>query len=408
MKLNKIAFGIALAAGVTAQAQANDLFFPMVVNSPSVATLLSIANTATTPGYADDELYVALNYKTTDDLAANCNHLDGNLRSSLNDLMTIDLNGHFGNLLFGDPSGPSAIVADTYQNIGTYRGYVMVSDLDYTATDVDPSNRLYGEAMIVDFQTGASWGYVGWNTQTNVTASGWTPMFTAGALGGVSVAAEGATGTSDTATQADLDAFGATNGNYLSSPYAYRTYRSTQSTRFFGDSIGDSGSVVTLMPPSQVTTKLFVTPVGATRQQMWDPQTNGQARVVVRLGPAGNNTMFDRDEVPRSFSNVANVTCVGSVDVWKDLIPAALSNSATSWGAKGGFSDIRVAATPLNRTPGQLDTVAEITSSVMKLEYGAALDGKSVGSGMWNNAYQLIAPVGNIAPAPAPVGDVGL
>jgi hypothetical protein len=373
MKLNKIAFGIALAAGVTTQAAADDLFFPMVVNSDTVATLLSVANMV--PGqaaYSDRALFVSLNYKQTEKLDEACKHLDGNLRSSTNDLMTVSLSSYFGNLMFGDPSGASKIVADTYQKIGAYRGYVVVSNRDYGYAGVDTTNALYGEAMVVDFSAGASWGYVGWNTQTNQAA---LPVV-------------GLTGAVATATTT------ATNAGYLVNDYAYGIHSSAAAAGFGGGVIGTGGSVVTLMPSAQVTTKLFVTPVPATRQQLWDPQTNGQASVIVRLGPVGNNTMYDRDEVPRSFSTSTRVTCVGAVDVWKDLIPAALNNGETAWGAKGGFSDVRVAATPLAPatalTPA--DTVAEITASVMKLEFGTALDTKSAGAGTWNNAYQLLYP----------------
>jgi len=165
-----------IAAGTMGAAQASGVLFPYVVNSNSVTTIVTVIDTNT--GYAaghTNELHWVLWYKdgaSVDDKTANCKEVNQWLPTSTNDMQTVDLGGKFGattkGVLFNDPSINNDWKKTNKRfdmaNLDSkpLRGYLVIDDaVPQVASNV---STLEGEAMVLEFASGASWGYTAGRT----------------------------------------------------------------------------------------------------------------------------------------------------------------------------------------------------------------------------------------------------
>lgn len=359
MKLNKIAFGVALATGAmtmgaTSAIAADTLLFPYVVNSTTTTTIVSVIdrgdgatdryNSAGVVGNGAgfNRNHWRLHFKdgaNATNNAATCGEINFYLPTSPNDLQTVDLGGTFGattrGVLFNDPStnnnwnaaGVNFNFAATLQD--PMRGALFVHNADSTT-----NQTMQGEAMVLEFANGAAWGY-----QALAVNNG---------------------------TANDSNGFA------------------------FAGATSTTGQGVTFMPPAETFTRLFVTPV--TTPMLAANGANvgtwGGLRARVRLndqaGGAGAGVAFDRDENLVSGSLPQDVTCVGAVDMSAMIQPAHTAAGGAL--ANGGWANLIIEASPV--TAAGVTTVA--TANVIKLDFslGGQFNGEAVGA-PFNNAYRL-------------------
>lgn len=362
MKLN--ALSLAVAAGfIGSAAQAADVaMFPYVVNSPTVTTIVTIVDngTAATQRYNNagvigagagfNRLHYRLNYKAgalagmdAASRAAACQEVNYYLPSSPSDIQTFDLGGRHSTtaargVMFNDASINNNYVAGTTATINymlganagsVQRGVLFIHNADIAAV---PSQTMYGEAMILDFSTGAAWGY---QALLNDQA------------GGVNDA----------------------------TPFNF----SLQAT----NAAGSAPDILTFMPAAEVTTRLFVSPTPAAGNMLgadgasvagWDNFTS-----LVSMA-TGAGVAFDRDENLVSGSAAVNVKCVGAID-HTELMTAG----AAAVLASGGHGLLTMVAGTL-----PAPAVAGAAPVVTKLEFsranGGTLNGVAV-PGTYNNGF---------------------
>lgn len=346
MKLNALSLAIAAAGFAATAAQAADVaMFPYVVNSPTVTTLVSIVDTGSaTNGYdqsgatGSGRLHWRLNYKAganATNNTATCQEVNYYLPSSPNDIQTVDLGGVFGSatkgVLFNDASSNNDWNAGTTNNINymlgkaagaTQRGVLFVHNADASTTQT-----LYGEAMVLDFSTGAAWGYQALLNN----------------------------GTANIAGNFDFSA---------------------QAT----NAAGSAPDIVTFMPTGETTTRIFVTPVNSGGSMLdthgasilgWD---NLNARVTLATG---TGVAYDRDENLVSGSVPNNVVCVGAVDVTQ-----MMTSGAAAALANGGWGTLAI-------SPGTLTGATPTVNAVAtKLEFNTTgkLNGQAI-PGTFNNGF---------------------
>lgn len=350
LKMKALSLAVATIAAGTAAHAADVAMFPYVVNSATVTTLVSIVdlNTAAAQGYTaggavgGERLHWRLNYKggaNATNNAALCEEVNYYLPSSNNDIQTVDIGGNFGSatkgVLFSDASINNDWDANTTATInymlgktaGTQRGVLFVHNANAAA-----GQTLYGEAMVLDFSTGAAWGY-----------------------------------------QAQLNDNGAANDNTAFSFVGAAT-----------NAAGSAPDIVTFMPTTETTTRIFVTPVNTVvGSPMLD--TNGASiaswdRLTARVGlVTGTGVAFDRDENLISGTTLNNVTCVGAVDV-----PSMMTAGAAAVLANGGWGTLSI-----QTGTGAAASFTNVNTAIAtKLEYNTTgtLNGQTV-PGTFNNGF---------------------
>jgi hypothetical protein len=314
----KLATAISLALGTSLAAipaaQASSVFFPYVVSGGSVTTIVSVMNTGALnyatngtialPG-AVQNLHYRLYFKTgaaASNNAAVCQEFNRFLPTSKNDIQTIDLGGWTGTttlgVLFNDPSINNNWVAAGRNYamaapVTPMRGYLVVDN----ATPV-PEFTVTGEAIILDFQNRAAWGYEAYSRGTDLAGT----------------------------------------------EFDYRPYASR------------NGTTVTAMPFAETMTAFFVTPVD---QNMAPPINNYTATIALQtIGDDGQDyALYDRDENPISGSLPETVTCVGRVD-FTDLITLG-ALSVLQDGGWGSLINFRGTPAAPGVAPGAIVTKLE-------------------------------------------------
>lgn len=374
MKLNKIALGVALAAGAATVQAADTLFFPYVVSGGSVTTLVSVINTdsagdatsgvqyynnngSSAAAYGGNNRYLHWRYhiKTGATNADTCLENDGYFPTSPLDMVTYDVSGTRGEggVMFNDASVLNNWKAEGALNklnaitLAGQRATLFVHNAAGATTDA-PS--LLGEALIVEFDTGSAWGYA--------------------------AARQAAVRDSSTADNFDFSAIGPVN------------------------------APVSLLPQNEFTTRFFVTPVN--QEEIRDEDNEviipasvmmagddgvdtvgfGAFSTVVDLAPVtGSIRVINRDESGISGGVTPQpVTCVGVVDV-RHLVTAP--NVWNYVGSEGGWARL-VTTLPTGNANGRVFTQ---NAAVIKLDFrqaganGALNMGAGVGA--MNSAYAV-------------------
>ncbi|SDW62443.1 hypothetical protein [Thiocapsa roseopersicina] len=333
------AIAIALGASVAAlapmqSANADSAFFPHVVVSPTVTTIVSVINTGDNNYFpnGDDEgtnLHYRLFYKDAADNTSACDEVNVYRSTSYNDIQTIDLGGVFGadtlGVLFNDPSFYNDWMAPNQsyalgQNRAPMRGYLLVDNAESGTLTVT------GEAFVFEFANGATWGYEAYSAPGEVTAG--APEFD------------------------------------------------------YGFAASRSPAQVAIMPFDQITTAFMVTPVDT-------DMTDGDGVASIKLGDlSGGNSyvLFDRDESQVSGTVPRTVQCVGRINA-EDLLTAGALEEVPD----GGWGNLwNYVGSPTASTCGSssIESCNE-AAVVIKLEYGVEVFDDEPMIGVFNNAFTI-------------------
>jgi len=356
-RVTKIAAAVATGLGVSVAgvnvAQADDIFFPYIVMSPTVTTILTVINDDSSAVKQLHYRYYRKEAPATN--TSSCNEFDFWQDTSANDVVSFDMGGVFGNsngvLFEPTQTKPAAYTADFatlgHTNSKEKRGYVLVDNSSPT-TDSDPlpapAARLAGEAIVIQFATGSAWGYRAYNS-----AGIWS-------FDGTNLALRNRYDFSDRVE---------VNGEVLAEVPSTAT-RAVAKTNYWAP--------IAFMPWDEATTKFFVTPV-ATKSPFQGPDSTSSISATIRLSASSqavDRVVFNRDETPYSGFRSQSVTCVGAVAL-ADLVDENVKQQTP----QGGWSYLQL-------TSGQ--------AVVMKAEYNpvspSSLDDVTV-SGSWNNVTWL-------------------
>lgn len=334
-KMTKVAaaVGVGLGTAVVGMnvAQSDEILFPYVVASDTVTTLISVMNTRGRGGAQTDEvLHYEYFFKrgTPPTNSASCEEVDFEVPTSKNDIISFDVSAHFGadaparGVLFNDPGseGSPGVVNAFYKNTdlaalagtGAVRSFLMVDNNALppggTGTPsalVSGADRsIFGEAIILEFDNGAAWGYRAYNSR-NFAAPTATPAGPGFLAGGADV---GSFNFADSFTSDGVTAVFERTGDVLDS--------------------AEEASVA-ILPFDSFTTRFFVTPIAPFTPGVTGHQRHGNLSATIRLkapitGVDGNvdagtifntpNVIFDRDERVLSGQAAGTVVCVGALD----------------------------------------------------------------------------------------------
>ncbi len=280
------------------KAGADAIMFPWIVKSATVSTLVSVVNTA--QGNPDFEERVHLQYWVKDPNGAHadtapdvvndqentCTEIDFKVLVSKDDLFTVDTSGKIGSglPLFGDTNTiPVNPATSLKMNVPDPRRAFLLVDNNTSNNFAAPTvqsnedGTLYGEAIVLELGSGASWGYIAYNP----------------------------------------------SGGQTSSQSAAVTFEDGSDLQ--GEVIGaDEITQTVIMPVNTMTTRFFLTPVdvadsgehAAANQRVG----NANARVQLCLVPNGTGGcteggMYDNEEGPLSYHVNKNVVCTAGVDL---------------------------------------------------------------------------------------------
>ncbi len=347
----KLAVAVAVALsgslGAISIAQAgpispSSLFFPHVVGSQTVASIVTVINTAgnRVAQFTNGNLHLTLWSKDAGNNTAVCQDNNQWVTTSFNDITTFDVYGEFGQdskgILFetrvttnrvdhsNDPSwslGANEILPQ--------RGFLLVDNEDNSS--ITDEGTLRGEAFIFEFAAGATWGYQAANRINDIPATGY-------------------------------DYSGAASAD---------------------------NSAIGIMPYDEFDTALMVTPVAPTLSPD-RTQNRGDLTTSIRLSqkPYGVRGFFDRDENPFSRTSSTTVTCVGRVNVESLLFGA---NGATGQFLDGGWTTLEIDSLFKTTITGVAQTDSSSNAVVFKLEYNISdtLNGEPV-NGVFNNATHIL------------------
>ena len=327
-KMKKIATAVAAGLGASVVGMSvshsqDEILFPYVVNSATVTTVVSVVNIQIGTSLSSADLHYTYWFKSGANATlanSQCQELNVFRSTSPNDIQTFDVGDSFAQdnfgVLFNDPSINNNYQAQnqsfsTLRNVGTpVRAFLIVDNKGGGPTNVPASQgSLYGEAVILDFGTGAAWGYRAYNALT------------------------------EEALVADGQASGSNN-----------------SKETFSNQFETEGEVlrgltpVHLFPDDEFSVRFFVTPIspsvdstaaanlGRLVPAELGDQSQGDITATVSLViPDGSNgVVFDRDENPISGQINQTVVCVAGIDVNPTLLSAGVLAELKQAGSDGG------------------------------------------------------------------------
>lgn len=396
LKKTAIATAVAGSLGAGLALADDTVLFPYVSNGPTFTTLVSVINTTsrlfdtaynrgTGTGY--NRLHWIYAYKggaaATDNLAP-CSEIDYPLPTSKNDIQTVDLGAHFGattlGVLFSDPSSNN-----NWKKAGddglTYamasiptkpnRGRLLVANADSDSA----AQTIWGEAVSIEYGAGAAWGYEGLVNNGGDTR---TPT---------------------------------TDGTQNDSPYDFSA--AVHSARLSDVVSGGYGSPMAFMPPREVETRIYVTPLNLNSADIYfDGPSNGSmlkaggvslaghyiTKVSMLAGPSSLGVAYTRDEVLISGATPLPVRCVGVVRV-RDMIDSYSDDVHPL--RNGGWGRVRIShynSDPVTRASNTYAEFMKDTQRAMayKLEYnlGGNMNGEAI-TGTFNNGTDLRAVNGS-------------
>lgn len=352
-----ISMALGAMAAVSTAAQADTMFFPHVVNSDTVTTVVSVVNTsgylwntsgAGGSGSGYDRLHYRFWAKVADQNDAECVEFDTYLPTSKNDLQTIDLGADPGpgvlfepglgkaNVKWDQPNTSYALATEARYQFGgaAVRGFLLI---DNDAYSTNPFGSLYGEAIVIEFSNGASWGYQAYSRAGN---------------------------------DYDYEAYGAVSGYPLTLLPFVGGAQATATTAFMVTPVVDS-----------------VAPQGAHWADSEMDKAGGYSATI-----SWGGILFDRDENLVSAGRPQSVTCIGRIDateLFATAVPTKLQNGG--WGHLYNattytyVSTLTISGQTLTQT---VESEQEHAAVIFKLEYGNAFDGVNLG-GTYNNAFPI-------------------
>ena len=348
--------GVALLLSLGAfvkDASADAILFPWVVRSADVTTVVSVVNTAETDAEAsglpfhNNRIHIEYWHKltTANDQEEKCTEYNYEVTSSKDDMVTWDIAGHFngGLPMFNDTSNEVIAVPDMTLAVEDPRRAFLIVDNNTQAlvdADTNEDGTLYGEATVIEYKTGAAWGYIAYN------ASG---------------------GQEDPLEPVDFDNGLDQQGEAICSCETTQT---------------------TLMNPNDAKTKLFVTPV---HDDDDGEQRRGDYNVRVQLcrfpervsengsepytGGCIGGGIWNNEEGGFSFTEKKNIVCTTADDI-VDLFGGAGSSAYTQWVASGkaGWAYIVTHWGNIDERDGTEQYRSAEEAVIGKLEYGTGLN----------------------------------
>jgi hypothetical protein len=267
------------SVGLTGKAHADAILFPWIVKGDTVSTFISVVNTAgpMVNGFGPGEyLHYQYWYKasTSNGDTEICTNQSFMRPTSRNDIVSFDASGimNDGKALFND-SSPYGDLSFKLSASSPRRGFLIVDNNTpaLAGSDQNIDGTLSGEALIIDHVVGMVWGYTAYNARF--------------------------TGKMDN---------------------SYDQVYFNDGRDYQGEVIGatEAGRTV-ILPPSEYTTKFYVTPVGG--------QRSGAINTRVYLGYETEpgefqGGMYLNDEEPIDFNKKMNVACTTALTLDK-LIP---------------------------------------------------------------------------------------
>jgi len=445
MALSVVAIAMAMLLSFGAaldQANADALLFPWIVKSGAISSLVSVVNTAAVnplvPPFAGvPQLHWSYYYKddgsggVNNSQTAMCVDLDFKMDTSLMDVVTVDAAGNIngGIPMWGDTNNAlSGGVSASITAPGDRRAFLIVDNntpvlsLPTQLNNVD--GTLYGEAMILEIASGAAWGYVAYNSAGPFADSALSNPLVPPCAGGQNGFVSFSNG---------LDPHGEVIGNFFAVNNLPPPINDTVTL------VSGELAPVVLMPPTDVLSKFFMTPVdmisaafayAAPPPIPGDIGNCGQSQFANTGQRAGNiNSRVGvcsypglcqnaggalglpicvapcasmsgiclsgtcasagitlNDELPLSSTKLKNIVCTSADDI------SAMLDSGTmvSWVSNGGQAWTYMRTTFGNMQPAAL---YQYTPNMMigKLEWadgGTTIDGRFVG-GTFNNFIQV-------------------
>lgn len=304
-----------LILGSFTLAKADTILFPVVVsNYPNVITIISVNNFGG-PSDSTDLLYIysskAAFVGSTPNYFGGCSVDTAVLPTWVPDLVSFDASGAFnsGYALFNDPDDYGGPFTPGFA--GPTRAYLLVTNSTSGGSRVDVGHEwsLGGEAIVMDIMTGAAWGYTALNDYN----------------------------------REDFSFYSSGVANVLEAGWLKR---------------------FSFFPPSEWTTKFFITPIGTSMESV-DSTTTVR---ILGYGGWDSGSITDRGDTTYNFDVSQLVRCTAAVNL-SDLM------DSTAWAGiyySGGW--------------GWLEVESGDSTVVYKLEY--VINNPTYG-GTNNNAYIL-------------------
>ena len=308
-----VLISVALFFGTFSPAKADTLLFPIIVtNYPNVTTIVSVVNRGGSGYFTSSHLRYVYSYKyASSSYSSGCFGASVVMPTWAPDLVSFDASGTLngGGSLFNDSDiyGGSFAVLPS----GAVRSYLLVTNSDSSGNRVDVgyTMALSGEAIVMDILYGAAWGYRAVNDSNREDYS-------------------------------------------FSSSGISNTLHVGDTRRF------------TFFPPSEWTTRFFVTPVGS---NMNTADVNSTIRLLGFQG-SSSGSITGRGSTTYNFNVSQYVNCTAAVNL-SDLM------DSTAWSGiyySGGW--------------GWFNNAAGSPAMVYKLEY--VVNNATYG-GTNNNAFLL-------------------
>jgi len=311
---------------LTGKSHADAILFPWIVKGDTVSTIISVVNTAgNLPGqYSNTNgvpmlLHYEYWYKasTSNGDTEFCTEYDFMRSTSANDIVSFDASGimNDGKALFND-SSPYGDLSFKLSASSPRRGFLIVDNntpaLAGSGQNID--GTLSGEALIIDHVVGMVWGYTAYNARFRGEAD--NPY----------------------------------DQVYFNDHFDYQ-----------GEVIGanEAGRAV-ILPPSEYTTKFYVTPIGG--------QRSGAINTKVYLGyetepGVFTGGMYLNDEYPIDFNKKMNVACTTALTLDKLIAAGAYNDFITS--GNQGWAYIKTEEGSL----GDTNIVKSSQAAIGKLEW---------------------------------------
>jgi hypothetical protein len=297
-----IALCLIFSSMTAGYAHADAIMFPWVIKTDTVSTIISVVNTAQGDPILDDTLHLQYYYKVpqpnTNDVNHPenlCNEYDFLCTISENDIVSFDASGiiNGGLPLWNDddpfhPNDPIFVNDFALPVEGPVIAYLLVDNNTQSfveeGTNVD--GTLYGEALIVDVQSGTLWGYTAYNSRYTETAT-------------------------DFNDQVYFD----------------------DGKDFQGEVIDEAEHGWTvLLPPSDYETRFLITPVSLLGQRS---RIDLNAQIYLARDTSGaEGGIFLNNETPIDFVHHNNVVCTAALEL-KDMMITAVYNVFKDSGNQG-------------------------------------------------------------------------
>jgi len=317
------------SVGFAGKAYADAILFPWIEKNNTASTLISVVNTGGmyTGAFQYNGIPLLLHYdyyykaSTANGDTEVCYEYDFNRPTSANDMVSFDASGIMGDgkALFNDMSPYN----DQGFSLGAgipapRRGFLIVDNNTPVMNQLEQNGdgTLYGEALIIDPAVGMTWGYTAYNARF----------------------------TGATANPSDQV--------YFNDRLDYQ-----------GEVIGatETGRTV-ILPPSEFSTKYYITPIGMNGQRRHDINT----KVFLSYGQNSYGSfyggMFLNNEEPISFTKKMNVICTTALTL-EQLMDAGVYAAFVASGNQG-WSYIK---TEQGNMPGNEDTSSQAV--IGKLEW---------------------------------------